>query len=124
MVWLRACLWTFSNKEVLLQTAQVSVFNPNSPTDTAKVRVVMDTGSQRSYLTTRIKNLLSLTPIGTQRLSIMTFGAASQSLGKHDFVRVGMKLKPGEKMYLIMFTVPSICEPIHGQPIVHYQEHT
>jgi hypothetical protein len=49
-------LWTFSNKEVLLQTAQVSVFNPN------------------------------------------------------------------EKMNLTMFTVPSICEPIHGQPIVHYQE--
>jgi hypothetical protein len=56
--------------------------------DTVKVFVAMDTGSQRSYLTTRIKNLLSLTLIGTQKLSIMTIGAALQSPGKHDFIPV------------------------------------
>ena len=87
-----------------------------------KVRVVMDTDIKRSYLTNRVKDLISLTLIGTQKLSIMTFGGASQSPGNHDHVRVGMKLRSGENMYLTMFTVPSICEPIHGQPPVRFQE--
>ena len=115
-------LWTFSNNEVLLQTAEVSLFNPNSPEDCVKALVVLDTGSQRSYLTDRMKNLLSLTPTGTQKLSIVTFGAVQQTQSKHDYVKVGIKLRSGEKMYLSMFTVPTICEPIHGQPVVHYQE--
>ncbi len=81
----------------------------------------MDTGSQRSYLTERVKTQLALTPIGTSKLSIMTFGAGRLSDGSHDCVRVGMKLRSGENMLMTMFTVPTICEPILGKPIMHYQ---
>ena len=66
--------------------------------------------------------MLSLTLIGTQKLSVMTFGVVLQSQEEHDYVRVGMKLRFGENMYLTMFTVPSVCEPIHGQPVAQYQE--
>ena len=50
-------LWTYSDKHVLLQTAQVTAFNPDCPSKTRRVRIVMDTGSQRSYITEYENNL-------------------------------------------------------------------
>ena len=44
-------LWTYSGKHVLLQTAQATAFNPDLPSRALRVRIVMDTGSQRSYVT-------------------------------------------------------------------------
>ena len=108
--------------EVLLQTAQVTLFNPHSPTDTASVRVVMDTSSQHSYLTDRVKNRLSLTAVETQKLSIMTFGSTTKSHEQYDCVKVGMKLRSGANMYLTMFTVLTICESIREEPVAYYQQ--
>ena len=44
-------LWTSSNQGILLQTAQVMVFNPDDPQHSKQVRVVLDSGSQQSYVT-------------------------------------------------------------------------
>ena len=38
-------LWTYSSKQVLLQTATAVAFNPDDPSRTVHVRVVLDTGS-------------------------------------------------------------------------------
>ena len=41
-----------ANKTVFLQTAQADLCNPLTPQLTMRVRVVLDSGSQRSYITT------------------------------------------------------------------------
>ena len=43
------------NKTVLLQTALADICDPYNPQSTLTVRVVLDNGSQHSYITTRIR---------------------------------------------------------------------
>ena len=50
-------LWTYSGKHVLLQPAQAMAFNPDCPSKVRRVRIVMDTGSQKSYITDRVREL-------------------------------------------------------------------
>lgn len=45
---------------VLLQTARVKLFNPENPERMIEVKAILDTGSQQSYATDKVKNVLSL----------------------------------------------------------------
>ena len=51
---------TYSGKHVLQQTARATAFNPNDSSKMCSVRIVMDTGSQRSYMTDRVGEMLVL----------------------------------------------------------------
>ena len=70
-----AALHVGISKSVFLQTAQTDVSNSMNPQLVAKVRVILDNGSQRSYITYRVKKMIDLMPENTQCLSIATFGA-------------------------------------------------
>ena len=48
------------DESVLLQTAQASVHNPHNPQLSLHVRAILDSGSQRSYMTDKIKSAFSL----------------------------------------------------------------
>ena len=67
--------WVRTDQAILLQTAKAITFNPSDPRVSQSVRIVLDTGSQRSYITNRVKEKLSLVPEGEQCMSIMTFGS-------------------------------------------------
>ena len=67
-------------KTVLLQTARSVMYNPSNPTASIEVRLLFDTGSQKSYITERARSLLSLEPCGEQPLSIATFGSAKEQM--------------------------------------------
>lgn len=45
---------------VFLQTAQAMVYNPQNPQCKVKARIILDSGSQRTYLTDNLKNTLQL----------------------------------------------------------------
>ena len=45
---------------ILLQTAPATICNPNDPSKSYQARLIFDTGSQRSYITTRLKERLHL----------------------------------------------------------------
>ena len=68
-------LYLAYSRVVLLQTAMAEVYNPIDSSSTQKLRIILDNGSQRSYLTDRVNNSLKLTATRRQRLSIATFGA-------------------------------------------------
>ena len=112
-----ASLYVDADKTVLLQTAQADIYDLQKPQASMRVRVILDTGSQRSYITNRAKNALSLTLEGTQCLSIVTFGAEKEGSKNCDVVRVAMKTREGPDMELVLFAVPTICEPLASQPI-------
>ena len=65
-----------SSQVVLLQTAIAKVYNPNNPSSTLKVQLILDSGSQHSYLTEQVKNTLGLQRVKHQELSILTFGSS------------------------------------------------
>ena len=102
---------------VLLQTAKMHIYNPDNPARSLLVRVILDTGSQRSYTTRRIQDDLDLMPSSKQRMSIVTFRSDNQRTRVYDLVKVGVKTKGGADQRLEFITVPIICQPLTSQSI-------
>ena len=63
----------FNNKNILLQTAyaKLSSFNSNKIND---VRIMFDTGSQKTYVTNDVKKYLNLLTLQTERIFDNTLG--------------------------------------------------
>ena len=110
-------LWTHTSEAVLLQTAQASVFNPDDPQRTKRVRIVFDNGSQHSYIKEQLQSDLNLTVRGRQSMSIMTFGSRDMCVRECDLVHVGTELMGGGTRPLSLYAVPVICEPFNCQPV-------
>ena len=62
----------FDNKNILLETAyaKLSSFNSNKTND---VRIIFDTGSQKTYVTNDVKKYLNLPALRTGRIFVNTF---------------------------------------------------
>ena len=110
-------LFVDTNKAVLLQTALADVYDPLNPQSTCKARMILDSSSQRSYITTRTKEALSLKPVAEKCLSIAAFGSNGGDPMVRDVVRVGMKSKFGPDRELTLFVIPHICDALTAQPI-------
>ena len=106
-------LWANGRNAILLQTAQATVFKPTCPEKSCGVRMVLDCGSQRSYVTEHVVRCLSLVTEGEQSLTIMTFGSKEEQTRVCKFVRLGLALQDGTVEQLVLVVVPLICEPTH-----------
>ena len=67
--------------------------NPSPPHISIGVRFLLDSGSQRSYITEEARRLLKLEPSREQLLEIATFGASDGQRKVCEIVNVGMNLK-------------------------------
>ena len=105
-------LWADGRNVILLQTAQKTAFNLASPERSCNVRIVFDSGSQRSYVTEQVARRLLLATEGEKSLTIMTFGSTKEQARVCKSVRLGVALKDGTMKQLTLFAVPTICEPI------------
>lgn len=68
------------------KTARALVFNPDDPQHSKRVCIVLDSGSQRSYITEQLKSELNLIAQGEQSMSIMTFGSSEENARVCDVV--------------------------------------
>eukprot|EP00731_Ephydatia_muelleri_P006677 Em0003g925a len=84
---------------VLLQTATATVYSANRPNNTTIIRLVLDSGSQKSYITIKLRDSLRLPREQLQAVTMKTFGSQ------------------GTDFELSMFTVLMICELLSRQPI-------
>ncbi len=101
---------------VLLQTAVADV-NPGSK-KSVKARLIFDSGSQRSYISNRIRNVLELPAIGMENLLIKTFGSEQELPKSCDVVKISLsKSGGGIHLYVDAFSVETICSPISKQKI-------
>ena len=64
---------TAKGKNVFLQTATVMACNENSGKG-VPVRILLDCGSQRSYVTNCLKSVLDLKAVKTKNVHLNTFG--------------------------------------------------
>ena len=79
-----------SQTPVLLQTAKVYLHNSqNDNKSRVAVRLVMDSGSQRTFLTNRARQALHLNTLRSERLSIKTFGTVTETDSDCDVVQAG-----------------------------------
>ena len=111
-------LYADSNKTVLLQTAVAEVVNPRDPSRTLKVGIVFDGGSQKSYLTQRVKDILALPVNSKQYLSIAAFGSRKGRPKQCEVIRLIVRTKLGGGQELEVFVVPHICDPVTSQASV------
>ena len=77
----------------------------------------MDCGSQRSYLTAKVKQDLELETARTQRLSIAAFGSRRAPAKPCDVVTLNVQTRIGPDLEVGLFVVPHICDPLSVQPV-------
>ena len=69
-----------SSTSVLLQTAMISVFPVDNSEEAINVRLLFDSGSQRSYVSDMLRNRLRLPTVKTEKLLINIFSDDSEQL--------------------------------------------
>lgn len=98
------------------------MYTPNDPGHGMNIRLMLDGGSQRSYITHRVKQALGLQPERVEEVQIKTFGSDSTTLQTVEMTRVAISLKTGNPVHVLFSTVPFICEPLSCQPIAYTKE--
>ena len=111
-----------SDTPVLLQTAQAYVHKPTSPACGVTIRLMLDGGSQRSYITERVREALGLESEGTEVVNIKTFGSETTKLQSVDSVTATIHSKEGNQINVLFSTVPLICEPLSCQPVAYTRQ--
>lgn len=97
---------------VLLQTAKAVVYRPDQPHRKMTVRLILDGGSQRSYVTEKVKKELRLLPSHTEFLTIKPFGSSSGRSQSWEVLNISLGLE-GERD----ITISAICVPLVSSPI-------
>ena len=103
------------NNNILLQTAKgkVSSVGINKYCD---VRILFDSGSQRSYLTDDLRKRLNLRTIRSENLVVQTFGNTQSEMKKVDIVQLKVRGKNStHDVYIEAICVPVICSPLRNQ---------
>ena len=99
---------------MLLQTARAVALDDTGKISTP-VRILFDTGSQRSYVTESLRSKLKLKSVQHERLNLNTFGEARYKSQNCDLVHLRLK-RPGssddEKIDISALTFPVICSPL------------
>ena len=103
---------TREGKLVLLQTARAVAFNDDTGR-TINVRVLFDTGSQRSYVTDTLVSRLNLKPLKKEKLQLNTFGGPGFKGRNCDLVKVHLQAPgTGEVVQLQALQFPTICSSV------------
>ena len=107
---------------ILLQTAKMQLFNPSSPVQHLIARAVMDSGSQRTYVTNRLREQLNLRVMRRESLRIKTFGSTEPQDVSCDVIELGVRVEGDDTMKFSALVVSSICNPLMSQPINHSRQ--
>ena len=113
-----SAMYVDSGKMVLLQTAVAEVTNPQDSSCSMKVGIVFDGGSQKSYLTQRVKTNLNLPVDRKKSLSIAACGSRKGRPRECEVVHLAIRTKCGDSQLLELFVVPHICDPVMTQTTV------
>ena len=106
----KTTMTTVSNKKkgtVLLQKARATSVNDVNA-ETASVRILLDTGSQRTYITNRLKEKLNLSPVRSETLHLNTFGDERYTQQRCDVVNLRLQGSQGE-IEISALCFPKIC---------------
>ena len=105
-----------SGETVLMQTAKTGIRNPLTSV-TQTVRILLDTGSHRSYITESLAKALNLKMGELTELSLVTFGSKKPQRYRTPTTKVDITLKDGSNCTITANVVPSITGNIQRDPI-------
>ena len=111
-------LFTENKNRVLLQTAVCQVANVGENKSLLS-RLLLDSGSQRTYITNSLRQRLNLPTLRTEKIIIQTFNGGIAESRDADIVqlRVCSRKKSNLNIYVEAICVPQICSPLRNQNI-------
>ena len=78
------------------------------------VRIILDSGSQKMYITQQLKETLGLKPLARERLCIKTLRSDDNNLKTVDVVNLCLKNVDNDvTMTITAHVVPMICSPLN-----------
>ena len=80
------------NREIISQPAVTSLKN-SSTQNQIEAKMILDTGSQRSYISQKIRRHLNFKTIRTEEISIESFGRQSAELKQYNLVAFNTSTK-------------------------------
>lgn len=96
-----------------MQTATTFVYSNHDAT-TIPVRVLIDSGSQRTYITNHLKERLGLQPTKTETLKLNTFGGDRFRKKQCEVVKLSLQ-GTVEDIEISAVCFPKICSPISAK---------
>ena len=110
-------------RTILLQTAQAIVSNPISG-QSQSVRILFDSGSQRSYITEELSQQLKLKPDHRERLQLNTFGDNHHKVRGCNVVNLDiLKTDRTDSVNITALCFPTICTNLPSVVDVHDHPH-
>lgn len=100
-----------SNEKVLMQTAMIQIKGQSSE-QPIQVRAILDSGSQRSYITENMAEILKVEMQSNQTLSVLTFGSSKPNEVKMSTVSIEILMKEGNSLPLKFDVVNKITGPM------------
>jgi len=101
---------------VLMQTATTDILNPDSNAFES-TRLLLDSGSQRTYITERLAKKLGLVSDGEQQLKLVTFGSDKVKTVKTKTTKICLKLNNVSYMLITANIVTTISGTIQRKPV-------
>ena len=90
--------------------------NPNGENPETATRAIPDSGSQRTYVTSRVREGLKLPIVATKTIRIKTFGNSEGSDKTCDVVNFGERISGGKMLEIAALVVKLISSPLTTQP--------
>ena len=101
---------------VILQMASADVCDVEE-NRSKKNRILLDPGSQKTYISLKTVDALKLNPIREEPLVIKTFGDMAEKPMKVKEYQFVVKSIDGTNLYLKGYGVPKICSKLTGQGV-------
>ena len=96
---------------VLLQTAKATAVNPING-EKCSIRILLDNGSQRSYVTEDVVKKLQLKCEKKENLNLNTFGSADYKSRSCKVVSFEIELNDGQLAVVNALSYPELCSPL------------
>ena len=106
-----------AHPQILLQTARLELIPPTGVGLLMMARAIFDSGSQRTYISSQLRDRLKLPTASTERIQIKTFGSADGCDKLCDIVHLKIRVNDGETLEIAALVVPLVCSPLMSQPI-------
>lgn len=101
--------------QVLLQTATMVIHGDKKLRPTHRVRTILDCGSQRTYMTCQVQEILSLPTTSVEMIDIKTFGSSEGGKQLCNVVEFCAIARDGHTIKMSALVVPYICEAVYSQ---------
>ncbi|XP_071170927.1 uncharacterized protein [Mytilus edulis] len=98
--------------DVLLKTAISPVWVDDR---SATANILLDEGSQKSFISEELAAELQLKPNGTSTVSLAAFGDENRNIHNLDIAVIDLQTQNGKKIPMEVFIVPTIAAPLHNR---------